>query len=89
MYTARQFGIDRKEGQLKTFMSNDWMHGVLVNYNVDTKVRTIASLILGAEILSTSVALVNYTAKDNKTMTVFSIYVLLYSMICLSNATMN
>ena len=64
MYTARQFGIDRKEGQLKTFMSNDWMHGVLVNYNVDHKVRTIASLLLGAEILSTSVALVNYTAKD-------------------------
>jgi len=64
MYTARQFGIDRKEGLLKTFMSNDWMHGVLVNYNVDHKVRSIARLLLGAEILSTSVALVNYTSKD-------------------------
>jgi len=64
MYTARQFGIDRKEGLLKTFMSNDWMHGVLVNYNVDHKVRSIARVLLGAEILSTSVALVNYTSKD-------------------------
>ena len=64
MYTARQFGIDRKEGLLKTFMSNDWMHGVLVNYNVDHKVRAIASLILGAEILTTSIALMNFTSQD-------------------------
>lgn len=67
MYTARQFGIDRKEGLLKTFMSNDWMHGVLVNYQVDHKVRALASLLLGAEILTTSVALMNFTSKDVST----------------------
>ena len=51
MYSARQFGIDKSEGCLKTFMSNDWMHGVLVNPQLDEKIKTIASLIIGSEIV--------------------------------------
>lgn len=60
MYSARQFGIDKHEGCLKTFMSNDWMHGVLVNHQLDDKIKTIASLILGSELTISTMALMYY-----------------------------
>ena len=64
MYSARQFGIDKKEGLFKTFMSNDWMHGVLVNPQVDDKIRGLASLILGSQI-SISVVSIMYFQSQN------------------------
>ena len=60
MSTARQFGIERKEGLLKTFMSNDWMHGILVNRVGDEKIKTIASLIIGSEILTSATSLMYF-----------------------------
>ena len=60
MLSARHFGIDKKEGLLKTFMSNDWMHGVLVNPQVDDKVKAITTLILGSEVLLSSAALIYF-----------------------------
>jgi hypothetical protein len=89
MLSARHFGIDKKEGLLKTFMSNDWMHGVLVNPQVDDKVKAIASIILGSEVLLSSAALMYYQSRNNSSCTIFAMYTLFYSVMCLSNATKN
>jgi len=61
MYTARHFGIDKNEGIVKTFMSNDWMHGIFVNdHAADQKLKTIATLIIGSEILTSATALLYF-----------------------------
>ena len=62
MFTARHFGIDKNEGIVKTFMSNDWMHGILVNHPhaSDEKIKAIATFILGGEILISGTALMYF-----------------------------
>jgi len=62
--SARQFGIDKKEGLLKTFMSNDWMHGVLVNHQIDDSIKTMASLILGAQITISAIATLYFQSRN-------------------------
>ena len=64
MYTARHFGIDKNEGIVKTFMSNDWMHGILVNHVGDEKIKTIASLVIGSEILTSATALMYFQSNN-------------------------
>jgi len=89
MYSARHFGIDKKEGLLKTFMSNDWMHGVLVNHQVDDRIKTLASLILGAQISISAGATLYYQSCNDSALSMFSVYTLMYAVMCLSNATKN
>ena len=60
MFSARQFGIDTKEGLLKTFMSNDWMHGVLVNDKIDERIRKLALGILMPQLLISASTLLYY-----------------------------
>ena len=67
MFTARHFGIDKKEGFVKTFMSNDWMHGILVNHHGDEKIRTIATLIIGSEILISGSSLIYFQSHNVST----------------------
>lgn len=89
MYSARQFGIDKNEGCLKTFMSNDWMHGVLVNHQLDEKIKTIATLIIGSELVISATALMYFQSQNDSTSTMSAIYTTLYAVMCLSNATKN
>lgn len=64
MYSARHFGIDKSEGCLKTFLSNDWMHGVLVNHHFDERIKTIATLIIGSQILLSAGALMYHQSQN-------------------------
>jgi len=89
MYSARHFGINKADGLIKTFMSNDWMHGVLVKEPSDDKIKVLASLIIGSEICLSAGSLIYYQANNNSACTMFSVYTLLYSVLCLSNATKN
>lgn len=60
MYSARQFGIDKNEGCFKTFMSNDWMHGVLVNHTHDDKIKAVATFIIGSQLAVSAAAIMYY-----------------------------
>merc|ERR1712238_214417 len=70
-------------------MSNDWMHGVLVKEPSDDKIKVLASLIIGSEICLSAGSLIYYQANNNSACTMFSVYTLLYAVMCLSNATKN
>jgi len=89
MYSARHFGIDKSDGLAKTFMSNDWMHGILVKEPSDEKIKVLASLIIGSEICLSAGSLLYFQANNNSGCTMFALYTLLYSVMCLSNATKN
>lgn len=89
MYSARHFGIDKSEGCLKTFLSNDWMHGVLVNHHFDERIKTIATLIIGSQITLSAGALMYHQSQNNSSDTMFAMYTLLYAIMCFSNATKN
>ena len=64
MYTARHFGIDKNDGLVKTFMSNDWMHGIFVNAHSDDKIKVLASLIIGSEITVSTGAVMYFQATN-------------------------
>ena len=64
MYSARHFGIDKSEGLAKTFMSNDWMHGIFVKEPSDEKIKVIASLIIGSEICLSAGTLVYFQSNN-------------------------
>ena len=68
MYSARHFGIDKSDGLAKTFMSNDWMHGIFVKEPSDKKIKVIASLIIGSEICLSAGALIYYQARNVNTL---------------------
>lgn len=70
-------------------MSNDWMHGVLVNHNIDDKIKTIATFIIGSELVISAVALMYYQSWNDTSTTMFAMYSLLYAVMQLSNATKN
>ena len=64
MFSARQFGIDTKEGLLKTFMSNDWMHGVLVNHQIDERIKKLALGILMPQLFVSAGTLLYYQRQN-------------------------
>ena len=64
MYSARHFGIDKTDGLAKTFMSNDWMHGIFVNEPSDDKIKAIAALIIGSEICLSAGMLIYFQSNN-------------------------
>lgn len=70
-------------------MSNDWMHGVLVNPQSSDAIKIIAKVLLGSQIIISSISLMYFQTNNNTSYTMFSMYTFLYSIMCLSNATKN
>lgn len=68
MYSARQFGIDKNDGLGKTLMSNDWMHGIFVNPIHDQKIKMIATLIVGSQLVISGIALMYFQNSNVSTL---------------------
>lgn len=61
---AKQFGITKSDGQLQTFLFNDWIHSIFYNQHAPSDYKLKAKIILFAEIKSSLVAFFYFSGSD-------------------------
>ena len=61
---ARKFGIDKREGLLVTFFTNDWMHCIFENPASGQNLKKLASCIIAAEMTLATIALMYYQSSE-------------------------
>ena len=61
---AKQFGIDKSEGIVKTFFSNDWIHSIFINQYASKTSQKIAQALITSQITFSAIALAYFQGSE-------------------------